>query len=137
MERNIKMVNEITYEEGSIEKNIFAEFPFVFPDSTPSAVIKKEQVDRQAYSAQIEVPGSCQNCYYMFKMSYHPNWDVKVDGQSVEKYAVFPMYVAAKAAPGTHTVEVTHKPNSLKVILLVLEIIVLPLIFIFKKNRFF
>ena len=137
MQKQIKMIDEVSYvEKDSSPKNIFADFPFVFPESTPSAQIKNEKVDRQTYSAQIDVPQSCKNCSIMFKMSYHPNWQVSVDGQPVEKYAVFPMYVAAPATPGTHTVEVTHKPNSLKVFLLVFEIIALPAIFIFRRKIF-
>ena len=137
MQKQIKMIDEVSYvEKDSSPKNIFADFPFVFPESTPSAQIKNEKVDRQTYSAQIDVPQSCKNCSIMFKMSYHPNWQVSVDGQPVEKYAVFPMYVAAHATPGTHTVEVTHKPNSLKVFLLVFEIIALPAIFIFRRKIF-
>ena len=137
MQKQIKMIDEVSYvEKDSSPKNIFADFPFVFPESTPSAQIKNEKVDRQTYSAQIDVPASCRNCSFMFKMSYHPNWQFSVDGQPVEKYAVFPMYVAAPATRGTHTIEVTHKPNSLKVFLLVFEIIALPAIFIFRRKIF-
>jgi len=70
----------------------------------------------------------------MFKMSYHPNWQVTLDGQKVQKFAVFPMYVAVKASPGTHRIEVTHKPNTLKVILIVLEITAIPVLIFFRKK---
>src|SRR3989338_7427306 len=133
MQKQIKMLDEVTYSEnpGNTHKNIFADFPFVFPDSTVSAKIRNETVEKQTYSARITVPQNCRNCMYMFKMSYHPNWQVKVDGQTVEKFAVFPMYVAARAAPGVHTVSVTHKPNSLKSFLLILELVLIPAILYF------
>ena len=134
MKRQIKMVDEVTFEEAGIRKNIFADFPFIFPDSTPSGKIKSEKVSRQTYSAGVEVPGSCRSCYIMFKMSYHPNWQVTLDGQKVQKFAVFPMYVAVKASPGTHRIEVTHKPNTLKVILIVLEITAIPVLIFFRKK---
>ena len=129
MQKQIKMVDEVSYIEESAQntslKNIFSDFPFVFPESTVSATISNEKINRQTYSAEVIVPENCRNCFIMFKMSYHPNWSVKVDGQSVEKYAVFPYYVAAKTTPGTHSVEVTHKPHPLKVFLLYSEIIVI------------
>lgn len=133
MQRNIKMVNEVTYDENGVKKNIFADFPFVFPEATVSGRIVKENVSKQTYSAEIDVPSNCTSCFYMFKMSYHPNWQVKVDGQPVEKFAVFPFYLAAKAEPGTHTVEFTHQPNRFKMVLLLLEVVIL-LILLFRKK---
>ena len=134
MQRQIKMVDEVSYIDSSDVKNIFADFAFAFPQSTPSSSIKNEKVTRQTYSATVQVPDICKNCMIMFKMSYHPNWQVKVDGLPVQKYAVFPMYVATPATPGTHTIEITHKPNSLKVFLLVLEVITVPVIlYLIKK----
>lgn len=137
LQRNIKMVNEVSYLEhhtSKVIRSIFSDFPFLFPQSTPSGQIKTENISRQTYSATIEVPASCNNCMIMFKMSYHPNWQVKIDGTPVEKYAVFPMYVAAPAERGTHTIEITHKPNNLKVLLIILEIILIPVIFIYRRK---
>lgn len=131
MKKQIKMVNEVTFNENGSEKNIFADFPFVFPDSTPSAAIKNERISRQTYSAQIQVPQTCKTCMIMFKMSYHPNWQVTIDGVLVEKSAVFPMYVAAPASPGTHKISVTHKPNTLKIFLIAMEILAVPVILYF------
>lgn len=138
MQKVIEMKDEVTYLEGSNApypplkvrggiggvKNIFPDFPFVFPEATVSAKIKDEKVIRQTYSANIEVPENCKECMVMFKMSYHPDWQVKVDGLDAPKFAVFPFYLATKANPGTHTVEFTYQPNGLKVILLFGEIII-------------
>ncbi|OGG04480.1 hypothetical protein A2W14_06275 [Candidatus Gottesmanbacteria bacterium RBG_16_37_8] len=134
MKKQIKMIDEVTYRENNRTKNIFADFPFVFPEATVSAKISQEKVNKQTYSAKIDVPKNCRNCVFMFKMSYHPNWNVVVDGKQVEKYAVFPMYVAAKAKPGSHTIEVTHQPHPLKTFLLYSEILAIPLLFIFRKK---
>ncbi|KKS97773.1 MAG: hypothetical protein UV73_C0005G0050 [Candidatus Gottesmanbacteria bacterium GW2011_GWA2_43_14] len=122
MERRIKMVNEVTYEENGAEKNIFSDFPFVFPESTPSGRLISEKVDKQTYSADVEVPAGCRSCFIMFKSSYHPNWRTYLDGAETEKFAVFPYYVAVKAPPGRHRIEVVHRPMPLKVFLLILEI---------------
>ena len=71
----------------------------------------------------------------MFKMSYHPDWVAKLDGQSAEKFAVFPVYLAIPAPPGTHTVEFTYQPNRLKIFLLVFEIIIVGGLIIKKLIR--
>ena len=104
-------------------KNIFSDYPFVFPEATPSGKITNEKVERQTYSGTVEVPNNCEACFIMFKMSYHPNWTVKLDGRPVEKYAVFPFYLAVPAGPGSHKIEFTYQPNGLKVLLIVGEII--------------
>jgi hypothetical protein len=137
MQKVIEMVDEVSYKEGSTQtKNIFADFPFVFPDATVSAKIKNEKVKRQTYSATVDVPQNCKNCSIMFKMSYHPNWQAKIDGKPASKYAVFPYYLAVSAPAGEHTVEFTYQPNSLKVILLFGEILILVILLLRKKFKF-
>ncbi|MCJ7741054.1 YfhO family protein, partial [Candidatus Microgenomates bacterium] len=152
LERVIKMKDEVTYnvilnsfqDPNKIPKqvrddnkslNIFSDFPFVFPEATVSGRIKREKIEKQTYSATVEVPDNCKSCMVMFKMSYHPDWQVKVDGQSTEKYAVFPFYLAAQVTPGEHTVEFTYQPNRLKTILLVMEVILLILL-VFRNKIF-
>ncbi len=105
-------------------RNIFSDYPFVFPDATVSGKIKEEKVEKQTYSATVEVPDNCKQCMIMFKMSFHPDWIAKLDGQEVEKFAIFPFYLAIPASPGIHNVEFTYQPNRLKIILLVIEIII-------------
>jgi len=137
MQKVIEMVDEVNYKErSSPTKNIFADFPFVFPDATVSAKIKNEKVERQTYSATVTVPQNCKNCSIMFKMSYHPDWQAKIDGKPAPKYAVFPYYLAVSAPAGEHTVEFTYQPNSLKVILLFGEILILVVLFLRKKFKF-
>ena len=133
VKRVITMTDEVTYQENKQVRNIFADYPFVFPEATVSGKIKSEKVKGQTYETTVEVPDNCTLCFAMFKMSYHPNWQVKVDGNVVSKYAVFPYYLAAPVTPGTHTVEFTYYPSKLKIILLSLEII-LGLLFLFRKK---
>ncbi len=116
-------------------KNIFSDYPFVFPEATVSGKINNETVKGQTYSAEIDVPNNCKQCYVMFKMSYHPDWTVKIDGKTAEKFAVFPFYLATPVTAGSHTVEFTYQPNRLKVILLSGEIILIILFFFRKKVK--
>ncbi len=153
MTRILTMIDEVSYTEGDkdtpgvagilgfprgggIGKNIFSDFPFVFPEATVSGKIKEEKVEKQTYSATVEVPNNCKLCFVMFKMSYHPDWIAKLDGKEVEKFAVFPFYLAIPASPGLHQVEFTYKPNSLKILILWLEIILVGFFLLLKRfNR--
>ncbi len=144
MQRVISMIDEVNYQENEINnsnilpaktsvkysKNIFSDFPFVFPEATVSGKIIKETVTKQTYSATIDVPKNCNNCMIMFKMSYHPDWQVKVDGKTAEKYAVFPFYLATQTTPGIHMVEFYYEPNKLKTFLLIGELILLLILII-------
>lgn len=123
MLKTLNMKNEITYDEETDKgllknKNIFADFPFVFPEATVSGTIKEEKVGKQSYSATVTVPDNCPYCMVIFKMSYHPNWEVKVDGIKSEKYSVFPFYLAAQVPPGIHTVEFIYHPGTVKTFLI-------------------
>jgi hypothetical protein len=137
MQRIIEMKDEVTYEENRSEKNIFSDFPFVFPESTPSGKIINEKVTKQTYSSTVEVPENCKDCMIMFKMSYHPNWKASVDGKNAATYSVFPFYLAVKAESGTHEIVFTHKPNNLKIIVLTIQILIpcAAVIFYLRKKR--
>jgi len=141
MQKAIEMTDEVSYfdllnkgDKAEQKLNIFADFPFIFPEATVSGKIKNEKINLQSYSATIEVPDNCKNCSIMFKMSYHPNWQAKIDGQKVNIYAVFPFYLAVPASPGEHTVEFIYQPNKLKVILLFAEIIILTILTILIRR---
>jgi hypothetical protein len=152
MQRVFTMTDEVSYTEGDKDtwkvaegllpgggtdkgpqKNIFSDYPFVFPEATVSGKIKEERVEKQTYSATVEVPQNCTNCMVMFKMSYHPNWQTKIDGQSASKFAVFPFYLAVQASPGTHTVEFTYQPNRLKIAIILAELL-FTLLILFRKK---
>jgi hypothetical protein len=120
--RVIQMINEADYMEGNQKKNIFADFPFVFPEATVSGKIMSENVHKQSYSARVVVPEKCQSCIIMFKMSYHPNWKVKLDNVEVSKFGVFPFYMGIPASSGEHTVEFYYEPDRLKIFFMLLEL---------------
>lgn len=102
-----------------------------------TAIISNEKVSKQTYSATIEVPTNCKQCMIMFKMSYHPNWQVKLDGKPTTKLAVFPFYLATSASPGTHNIEFTYQPNKLKVVLLAGELFIGILFLLKKRGKLF
>ncbi|MBI2611894.1 YfhO family protein [Candidatus Gottesmanbacteria bacterium] len=135
IDRTITMTDLSNFEENGQEYNIFANHPFSFPEATVSGkIIKEEITPDEKYVARVEVPTNCKNCFTLFKMTYHPNWTVKLDGKSVEKYAVFPFFIAIPTSPGQHTLEFQYKPSNLKLLILFIEIIVI-LGFLFYRLR--
>lgn len=138
MDRVIQMTNEVSFVDLNPQpKNIFADFPFTFPQATPSGEIQNEMVEKQTYSATVTVPQTCSpHCTIMFKMSYHPGWFARLDGQPVTKFAVFPYYLAVRTTPGTHTVEFSYRPSSFKILLfLITPVLLFGWIVLFRKLR--
>lgn len=82
--------------------------------------IKEEKIENEKYQAKIEVNQDCLNCLVIFKMTYHPNWQVKIDNQPSYKFMVFPSYIAANISPGMHQVTMEYKASTIKTPLLIL-----------------
>jgi len=117
----VEMTDEVTYKKNGGVYNIFAASPLFPLSATPSGEITSETVKAQAYSAKIKVNDSCQSCFALFKMTYHPNWQITVDGKSAQKYILFPFYMGISINSGEHEIMATYKPSGLKIFLLLLE----------------
>jgi hypothetical protein len=46
----------------------------------------------------------------LFRMTYHPNWKAALDGQAADTVMLSPGYIAVRAPPGDHLLEVTYSP---------------------------
>jgi len=85
--------------------------------------IISEKITNEVYQINVEMDENCSNCLIVFKMSYHPNWEAKLDGQTTEKLMVFPSFMAVKVSPGPHSLSFEYQPNPLKFYLLILGIL--------------
>lgn len=134
--RTLTMQNELNYQEDGVSgKNIFADFPFVFPAATVSATFHTEDVENQTYQTTVTIPDPCEACMILLKMSFHPNWQATIDGTTVPTYAVFPFFLAVVAPSGTHTIAFTYTPHAGKTILFLMECIILVSIFLVISYR--
>lgn len=133
----IKMTDLANYEFNGREYNLFGSYPFSFPQATASGIVKDQTQDKpnakEIYKANVSVPENCPNCFILFKMSYHPNWRVTLDGKPAENWSIFPFFMAVAASPGSHTIEYIYKPSNLKIFLGIIEIAGI-LAFIFRKK---
>jgi len=106
------------------------DYPLTQTLDSESKIIKEEIIGEK-HQATVEVNPACQNCLLIFKMTYHPNWQVKINGQTAEKFMVFPSFMAVKIPPGRQQVSFEYQPDPRKLPLLLLGIgslIFLPLI---------
>lgn len=75
----------------------------------------------QKYRAEFKVEKDCPQCIVILKQTFHPNWQVKVNGRDVSAYPVFPFYIGIPIEKvGKYHVEAVYRPNNLKVLLIVL-----------------
>ncbi|HUY27843.1 MAG TPA: hypothetical protein VMV27_10530 [Candidatus Binataceae bacterium] len=61
----------------------------------------------------------------VFKMTYHPNWHVTVDGSPARTLMVSPSYLGVPVAAGVHEVAAEYRSSPLKNVLLAIGIVTL------------
>ena len=84
-----------------------------------------QKTTSNGYKVRARVSKDCQNCLLILKQSFHPNWQVRLNGQAVRTFPVFPFYIGIPLEKaGNYEVRAEYKPGSLKVALVWLEILV-------------
>ncbi len=66
------------------------------------------------------------------KVTYHPNWVVKVDGVAVPTFMVSPSFIGISMPAGRHTVDATYQATPIKLPLQVLGLLALVLLVAFR-----
>jgi hypothetical protein len=68
------------------------------------------------------------------KMTYHPQWDVTVDGAPVQPYMVSPGYLAVDVTPGAHRIAARYRAHPAKLPLALIGLIVLGVVVMLKDR---
>lgn len=68
------------------------------------------------------------------KMSYHPQWEVTVDGAAVQPYMVSPGFLAVDVAPGAHRIAARYRAHPAKLPLLLLGLVVVVAVALLKDR---
>jgi hypothetical protein len=131
--RTIYMKDRVTFLEDGNEKNVFQEkiFSRNYPALSTPGAITCQTSDGFYYKANIH---AMRDCYLMFKMTYHPNWNIRVDGEKVPAIHVSPSFMAIKISKGEHTVLCHYDPGRLKIILLIIGVLSFLGLFIWEKK---
>jgi hypothetical protein len=86
--------------------------------------------------ARFEVLARCDGASGMvFKVTYHPNWRVTIDGADVATFMVSPSYLAFALPAGEHFVVAEYRSTPIKAPLLALGAVVLLVAFIVGPAR--
>lgn len=112
---------------------VFSSLDYPFLPAKNLGEIKEEKVENEVYQAKFEVNSSCQDCLLIFKMTYHPNWQVYLDGKKTQKKMVFPSFMAVKVDPGEHEIIFKYQPAKIKIALIVAGLIPLGYFLLSKK----
>jgi hypothetical protein len=77
--------------------------------------ILEESSTRGVYKATVS--SKQEDCYAVFKMTYHPEWKAYVDDVEQEKIMVSPAFMAVKIHSGVHTVRFAYTVASYRILL--------------------
>ena len=95
---------------------------------------KVEKKLPQGYSINFKLKDQCQNCILVLKQTFHPNWEIKVNGKKQEAFPVFPFFTAIQlSSPGEYEIIATYKPAIYKNILLIISLIII--ISVFRRPK--
>jgi hypothetical protein len=129
VDRTIKMSGLNNYDD----KNIWQVNPLVSQEKfNPTILNKVEKKISQGYSVSFRLENQCENCILILKQTFHPDWKILVNGKNQEAFPVFPFFIGIQLnSPGKYNVIATYQPSTLKIFLLILEVIIF--IVAFKK----
>jgi hypothetical protein len=69
-----------------------------------------------------------RDCYLMLKTSYHPGWEVTLDGREISPVMLAPGFIGVRVTPGTHSVLFSYRPPFYRLPLLISGILLLVLL---------
>lgn len=79
------------------------------PAAASAGSVTAERQNGQVYEADLDVQ---RPAYILFRMAWHPNWSVLVDGAPAHTAMVTPGFTAAPVAPGRHHVVCRYTPGN-------------------------
>jgi len=124
----IKLIDTNLYERGKEVKTLYSLAYTLVPQPKTLGQVFAEKISNSLYQTSVKVDKDCLQCLVIFKMSDHPNWQVKLDGLETTKFMVAPSFMAVKVSPGRHQVEFFYQPSLIKLPLLLIGLLTLPLL---------
>lgn len=124
VDRTIKMSGPNNYND---DKNIWKINPLLVGQEKfePIIINKVEKKIPQGYSVSFRLTSQCRNCVLILKQTFHPSWQIMVNGKNQAAFPVFPFFIGIQLnSPGEYKIIATYQPSTLKTFLLILEIIV-------------
>ncbi|MEK6922106.1 MAG: hypothetical protein AABX82_09510, partial [Nanoarchaeota archaeon] len=100
--------------------------------------VSSETASRGYYTARVFVADvdKEKRCVVLFKMTYHPEWRVFVDGVEEEKIMLSPAFMGAVVAPGEHEVVFRYSVALYRKLLVVFSFLSLIALFLLRKKLY-
>ncbi len=96
--------------------------------------INNEENKNEIYQANFTV---LKDSFLLFKVNYHPNLHILIDGQEQEKIMLSPGMIGVEVEPGEHTVKAFYQPRKIKFVLLFMGLIIFIGILIKNEKKVF
>jgi len=84
-------------------------FPDLPNQTSPPGEVRNERQTGQTYEADLDAR---RDTSVIFRMTYHPRWNVTIDGRPVRTAMVTPGFLAAPVPAGHHHVRAAYQPGS-------------------------
>jgi hypothetical protein len=88
------------------------------PEPAPSVgstgTVLGESRHGENYTADVE---AARDCFLLFRMTWHPNWHVYIDGHGEPSMMLTPGFLGAHVKAGRHHIECRYEPGSGKIVL--------------------
>lgn len=81
------------------------------PAGATNGIVKQERVAPQRIEVSVE---NAKPATLILKVTYHPNWQVSVDGRQQRTFMVSPSYIGVQLPPGQHQVRAEYRSSRLK-----------------------
>ena len=91
-----------------------------FPQIPAAGAVNRESEEGQVYQAQFQAE---RPAYLLFRMTWHPNWRVRVDGVERETVMLSPGFVGVGVSAGSHSVICRYTPERWKTGLAILGLL--------------
>ncbi len=98
----------------------------------PAGALSAERVAPGRYGVKVELP---EPAYVMLKATYHPGWQVTLDGVQAPTELLLPKYVGVLVGPGQHQLELRYQASPWRPILAGAGLVLLLGIFIMEIQR--
>ncbi len=139
---SIKLIDTIRYNSLYGQFNLWQREPFFLKDYSVKNEFTKisESATEDRYEIKFRLNQDCPDCILILKNTYHPNWQISVNGIRTSAFPVFPFDTAVLVTTkGEYRIEAVYRPGVLKTMLLIGEMlgitVVITVVFI-KKYKF-
>ena len=129
----------IIFGRQAIDRSsLWPRFPFAAGKTAPSGKVEDSPCPSptdQSYCATVSLPKNCPDCIVVLKNTYHPNWQIFVNGKRSEAFPVFPFFIGIPLTKaGEYQVEAVYRPGTVKIILVWAAAILMLLYLVFSME---